>query len=245
MGSPKKKTKWLDGYWLVALAALTVYCPFGVYTVTMFKTGRPLEGWLFEDVPGWGLGVVMLLGQAMVARAAITLNYAPTWVRAMFATVWAVVFACVQAVVPLALFAGSQGLSIPDSIKSLMEGGLLGAVQYGSYFALTLAAEGTVPALIIASRIEAQHAEEATAVQSAKEGKVLDTISDAVKLSNPDKLKLAIVQKQGQTNKVLAAKVGVTVSTLSKHAGDLKAEGVIHSRPSQDGVTWWLGREAA
>jgi len=241
----------LDIYWLVAMAALAVYGPFGVYTVTMFKTGHPLDGWLFEDVPGWGLGIVMLLGQAMVARAAITLTYAPTWVRAMFGVVWAIVFGCVQAVVPLALFAGSQKLSIPVAIESLMDGGWLGAVQYGAYFALTLAAEGTIPALIIASRIEAQHAEEeaakeATAAQEKADemSRLLETIGEKGGKRKPiERTLAAVVANPGLSTAELAKAAGVSVTTISNsHGVTLAKSGKIHRQMGTEGATWWPGR---
>ena len=140
---------------------------------------------------------------------------------------------------PLALYAGAEGNSIAEAVRHLASTGGVGRLEYFVYFLLVLSAEGSVPALMIVSKLQADL--EAAATRKAKADSALATVSHSAAMKMPDKIKVALVEADGQTNKELAAAVGTTPPTIAKHTKTLEEEGLIHGVPGAHGVTWYLG----
>ena len=155
-----------DRYQAVGLGALGVAIPFGIHTLLVGKTGVAPTGWFFEILPGFGLGTVMLLGQGLVATAAVTLPV-DRWIKVSLGVVWALLFLSLLLVVPMALYAGAEGLTISEAVDDLMASGVAGALKIGWYFLVVFSSEGVVPPLLIASALSQKHLREAEASQVA------------------------------------------------------------------------------
>lgn len=230
----------IDLYTIVVIAALVVFVPFAAFTFRLFKTGDAATGIAYDDVPAWGLGFVMLLGQGMMARAAIA-SYASDDVKKLFRYAWIFGFACTQIVVPLALLAGSLAKSIPEVILHIGSSGWLGATQYAVFFLLTAGAEISIPVMFVASFYDRQHAEEKAVTKAAAEAKVLGTIDATAAETTETKIKRLVAARRGITTAQLSAEIGKAPVTITKWAVSLADAGTIHSRQSPQGATWWPG----
>ena len=215
-----KTASTIDAYWLGALCAMAVAIPFGIATVITAKTGAvpTIMSWFFVWVPGFGLGAVMLMGQALTARAALTLEVSPS-TRWAFGGAWLTMFSCMLTVVPLAVYAGAERVSISAMIQRLAPTANGELLTLAYYVALILATELPVPALLIASRLEANQTarrEEQQRREDMATARVAETMLSKSRPGSSSEAIVMALQEGPATAADLVSKTGYTDATVRK-----------------------------
>lgn len=149
--------KRLDVHWLVALSALALTVPLAMGFMLLAKTGKSPEGWFYTVVPGGGLGIVGLLGSALLARFVIANNSAPVWSRVLLGGFWVIQFTAIILSTPVYLLAASRGEPGASTIHYLLQSGAEGFAVYLWYACVPIIAELAAPGMLVISGLRERH----------------------------------------------------------------------------------------
>ena len=205
---------------LTALAGLLVSVPFAVGAVIHFKTGTSPEGFVFGVLPGFGLGIIALLGNALVAQRAVA---STGYLRWLLASCWLAQFAAMLLVFPVFLLASVRRETVHELVTWIVTSGdLAGWITLALYGALTIGVEITVPALLISTGVEAEVVRQRKAVVQRHEQRKVGRAPTAI---------LEALAESGElTKEELADKTGYALSTTEHHLRAMRARKMVESR---------------
>ncbi len=208
----------------VALLALAVEGPMNIGAYLMSHGEDAPEGLFFRWVPGVGLAIVGLLGNALVAQA-ITRPETPDRIRYLLGAAWMLAFLSILVVLPIYLLGAQEDLKVRETIALALTPA--GALAWFWCLAVVLTVHVTVPALMVVSAVQRGAAAEELA-KAAEHDRlvVVDRALEATNVPTQTRIISAISDHGAMTAKDLATLIpGVAAQTVRANAEKLKEKG--------------------
>lgn len=205
----------------VAVLALAVEGPMNIGAYLMSHGEGAPDGFFFRWVPGVGLAVVGLLGNALVAQA-VTRPETPKGIRVLLGICWGLAFLSILVVLPIYLLGaqestGTESMKVRETIALAMTPA--GALAWFWCLAVVLTVHVTVPALMIVSAVQ-QHAAGEDKKKALEHDRlvIVDHALDTAKGSTQTRI-IALISEHRS----------MSVAALHRHMPDIKTSQTVRS----------------
>ena len=209
---------------VVAVLALAVEGPMNIGAYLMSHGEDAPVGFFFRWVPGIGLAVVGLLGNALVAQA-VTRPETPNALRWLLGTCWGIAFLAILVVLPIYLLGAQEDLKVRATIALALTPA--GALAWFWCLGVVLTVHVTVPALMVVSAVQQRAAAEV--VVKALEHDRLVTVEralDSTKVPTQTRIIAAISEQGPLSIASLSERIpDVTQQTVRSNAEKLRNKG--------------------